>query len=360
MRIALVRRKCGFMAGGAERYMAYLAKALVKLGHKPITIGEAFESIPNVSFAKVSPSVRGSIAKNLVGYILYTRFIKRNHSRFDVVFSGMRIGQMDFFCTLDPLHLPWLYAQNDFKKARITRFLPRHTTILFLEKLVFGNPRVGIVVYSEKVKNELLQYYGVPENRIFKVASGVDTEVFRPSTTRRPGPGRQLLFVGNHSENKGLERLLRACTCIRHRNFSVKIVGPVEKLRSSYPFGVDLVGRTVHPEHYYRYAHFVVIPSRYETFSQVCLEAMACGTPPIVSANAGASELVEHGVSGFVVKDPENIEELRTTIEYGLDLSDQEWRNMSKAASQIGTSRSWEDHASDLISIFEKARNNSR
>jgi UDP-glucose:(heptosyl)LPS alpha-1,3-glucosyltransferase len=60
-------------------------------------------------------------------------------------------------------------------------------------------------------------------------------------------------------------------------------------------------------------ADLFILPTLYDPFSNVCLEAMACGTPVITTANNGASEIIDQGRTGFILK-TSNPRELSTLI----------------------------------------------
>lgn len=142
----------------------------------------------------------------------------------------------------------------------------------------------------------------------------------RPSTQRLAHP--IFLFVGRIIRAKGIDRLLHACSLLVQRgvdDFSVVLVGKGphqnEFAELARRLGIERQVRWegfVPYEHlgpYYEACDVFVLPSREDTWGVVALEAMAFGKPVLCSSLAGSSELVQHGVSGYVF-DPEEPEEL--------------------------------------------------
>jgi len=120
-----------------------------------------------------------------------------------------------------------------------------------------------------------------------------------------------LLFAGRLSEEKGVLDLPAILESVRAVHPKTKIVfcgtGPAEDtLRARIPDGVFL-GWT--PKETlaacYSAADFLVLPSRFDTFGCVVLEAMACGLPVLAYDCKGPRDLVEHGLSGFLASRPE-------------------------------------------------------
>jgi UDP-glucose:(heptosyl)LPS alpha-1,3-glucosyltransferase len=58
--------------------------------------------------------------------------------------------------------------------------------------------------------------------------------------------------------------------------------------------------------HYYGVGDILVLPTLYDPFSNVCLEALACGIPVITTRENGASEIIRSGETGVVISDPHN------------------------------------------------------
>jgi UDP-glucose:(heptosyl)LPS alpha-1,3-glucosyltransferase len=82
---------------------------------------------------------------------------------------------------------------------------------------------------------------------------------------------------------------------------------------------------------FYGAADIFVLPSYYDPFGNVCLEAMACGLPVITTRETGVSELMAHGRSGFVMDHPENVSDLTNWLEA---LEDPELRRSLGALAQ--------------------------
>jgi glycosyltransferase involved in cell wall biosynthesis len=121
-----------------------------------------------------------------------------------------------------------------------------------------------------------------------------------------------LLYAGRLSEEKGVFELPAVYAAARHANPRVRLVfagtGPAEsKLRELLPEAVFLgwQPQTSLCELYNR-ADLLLLPSTFDTFGCVVLEAMSCGLPVCAYAVKGPADIVDHGVSGFLARTPED------------------------------------------------------
>jgi len=178
-----------------------------------------------------------------------------------------------------------------------------------------------IICASLSEKDTLVNLYGVSPLRISCIPCGVDTERFRPAGAaglrRSLGvePDEPLvLFVGRIEPLKGIDILLRAVAQMEGR-FRLLVVGgddkDGERLADLKALAAELgIARRVlfldavpHSElpAYYNAADVCVVPSYYESFGLVALEAMACGIPVVASRVGGLRETVRDGQTGYLV-----------------------------------------------------------
>jgi glycosyltransferase involved in cell wall biosynthesis len=133
---------------------------------------------------------------------------------------------------------------------------------------------------------------------------------------RRPNGPLRLLFAGAMTQRKGLGDLFAAMRLLDRRDIELVVLGalnaPIEFYRSQYAH-FTYVGTRPHAEvlDVMRSCDVLALPSLAEGRALVQQEALACGLPLIVTANAGADDLIDEGRTGFLVpiRSPEAIAE---------------------------------------------------
>jgi UDP-glucose:(heptosyl)LPS alpha-1,3-glucosyltransferase len=190
-----------------------------------------------------------------------------------------------------------------------------------------------MIAISDMVKQDMIRWYGVPEDRITVVYNGVDIERFHPRNCqyreeirKRHGIGNEflILFVSNNFRMKGLGYLIEALAEIKkedHPAFKLLILGrdrkePYLRLAKKRGIleGIVFAGSTDEPEKYYGAADILVHPAFYDSFSLTVLEALASGLPVITTRTTGASGILNHGEDGFVIREMRDMEELKMAI----------------------------------------------
>lgn len=145
---------------------------------------------------------------------------------------------------------------------------------------------------------------GIDPSRIYEVNLGIDIQNF--TVVPKPKDGRfRVLFVGTITYRKGVDLLLQTFRNLALPNAELTLVGPISDGKDLLAQCTDTIRHVPflhHDElvHYYQQADVFVFPSYLDSWAQVVLEAMACGTPVIVTENTGAKDAVAKG-GGFIV-----------------------------------------------------------
>jgi D-inositol-3-phosphate glycosyltransferase len=186
----------------------------------------------------------------------------------------------------------------------------------------------ALVAESPASKQHMVQEYGVDPARVQIIPCGVDTTLFRPQERRQarralaiPEAAPLVLFVGRLQPLKGLDTLLRAVHLVRQQYPTLQALIVGGGVDEGDPHEAEELGRLrILAEHldltphlafikaqpqetlaqYYAAADVFVMPSHYESFGMVVLEAMACGTPVVASRVGGLASTVVHERTGLL------------------------------------------------------------
>jgi D-inositol-3-phosphate glycosyltransferase len=206
-----------------------------------------------------------------------------------------------------------------------------------------------IVAANVVERAELLRDYAARASRVATIPCGVDTDLFVPGDRAEARRRLELddrpvlLWVGRLAPIKGLDTLLDAVARLRAAGQDARLLivgGDADEPANGHEawlrqrigvLGVGDAVRFVGPQPqgvlplYYAAADVTVLPSYYESFGMVALEAMACGSPVIASRVGGLVTTVRDGVTGFLVPDSD-VAALADRIESLLADPDLRWR----------------------------------
>lgn len=182
-----------------------------------------------------------------------------------------------------------------------------------------------LLVASDRERENLIRYYDAEADRIAVVPCGVDLDVFRPmdrdTARRRIGAGtdeKLILYVGRFAPEKGLDRLLQAVARLRHiSKLRLIVVGGDSERDVAYRRMLELSrtcgisdrvtfrGRIDQSQLplYYNAADLLAVPSSYESFGMVALEALACGTRVAATRVGAMEDLLWRTGNGCLVQD---------------------------------------------------------
>ena len=367
MKIAILRKKYTFH-GGAEGFSQSLITQLSGEGHEVHIYAIAWTGEPparNVYFHKVPAVTFNSFLRDLTFALSSKRQVARDH--YDVIQSHDKTLYQDIYRAGDGCHSEWLRQRwrRTGLFGRLSMLLnPYHWLILGLERSIFKKHRYRkIMAISEMVKRNIIEHYGVPADDIVVIFNGVDLERFHPKNKERyrQEVRRQYgvtdtefvtLFVGSGFERKGVKYLLEAAELL-DVPVTIMIVGKgsEEKFRHGVrKQRVIFCGPQKQIERYYAAADAFVFPTIYEPFGNVHLEALASGLPVITTKNSGASEVIEQGRNGFVVKAPEDIRAIAEGMQKLLDRD--LLRAMAGEARRTAEKFTFERYTGEIMGLY--------
>lgn len=185
----------------------------------------------------------------------------------------------------------------------------------------------------------------------------------------QPGP-LKIIFVGNLIPRKGLHTLLESLISLPFHLWELKVIGSlsvdpgyarhVQKLVQQWKLSQqvkflgdasdELIAQTLLE------SHLLAVPSSYEGFGIVYLEAMSFGLPAIGATAGGAREIITHGVNGFLIE-PGNKNSLQSHL-FDLASNRQKLTNLSLAARQRFEAHPGWRESSEIIRKFLKSVSN--
>ncbi len=239
-----------------------------------------------------------------------------------------------------------------------------------------------LVAATTLERDQMAALYGADATKVSIVPPGVDLDKFRPlpcSEARAriglPPDHHMVLFVGRIQPIKGIDTLIRAIALVLERrpalrnHIGLSLVGGADDaapdsemmrlkaLREELGIG-DLVTFLGSRDQdtlvdYYTAASVVVVPSFYESFGMVALEAMACGTPVIASDVGGLSLNIADGFNGYLVASGD-VEELAYKITLLLT-RDELRRQLGRQARAWSEGFSWQIIADETLAAYDLA-----
>lgn len=353
MKIALIRRRFTNV-GGAELYAQRLLQGLAHAGHEVFLFTEAWDASPESVTVRLVPNTAARARRAVVFASSVKEALAKEH--FDCVFSLERTACQDVYRAGDGVHRVWLERRREFAPWYRKPFVgwgAFHRNMMALEAETFSprNTR-HIIANSEMVKNEILQHFDFPAERIHIVRNGIDLLRFkngdRKTTRARFGVREDeflLLFVGSGWERKGLGFLLQAVRQLK--KVKLLVVGK-GKQSGSVPPNVIFAGSMPDVENAYAAADLFTFLPIYEPSANVCFEALAAGLPVITTRYNGAGEVLQEGKNGSVLPSPSNIPAIIEAVD--------SWRKEpARCAANVNLDLSMERNVAETIAILEMA-----
>ena len=277
--------------GGTERIVSYLTEELVAMGHE-VTLFATGDSRTSAELVASWPRALRSdpgLRDTSVPHILMLEEVYRRGGEFDVI-----------HCHLDYCHFSLLNRQSTPFLTTLHGRLDLPEVAAFLDAF----PDAPLVSISNSQRASLPH-----ANFVSTVYHGLPVDLLQPKSVTPT----YLAFLGRISPDKGPERAIRIA---RQTGMPLKIAAKVDQEDRDYFSKVIqpmIDGRTVimqgeiseaQKAEFLSGAVALLMPIDWpEPFGVVMIEAMACGTPVVAFNRGSVPEIVDHGVTGFVVED---------------------------------------------------------
>jgi UDP-glucose:(heptosyl)LPS alpha-1,3-glucosyltransferase len=279
--------------GGAENYLTRLSLEISKqnISHQVI----------NSFFPKFMPSWLRVILFNL--QVCLTKADK-------FYFSLDRISCPDIYRAGDGVHKVFLSIE---KKSR-TNLL--HPIYLFLERKCFNKAK-HIIANSQMVKNDIVSTYKINPKKISVIHNGIEIKKFNYQKSfdklsnefSIKKDQKILLYVGSGFKRKGVKEFLQIISKLRNLDIKAFVIGKEKDIEYYQELSLKLkiddrvifTGPREDVDDFYTISDIFLLPTHYEPFSNVVLEAMGFENAVFTTKQNGASEVLD---SSFIMNNP--------------------------------------------------------
>ena len=327
--------------GGAEIYLSRLSSALDEhsTNHK----------IVNSIFPKFLPSWLRAILFNF--QVCLTKSSK-------FYFSLDRIACPDIYRAGDGVHKVFLSIE---KKSR-TNLL--HPIYLFLERKCFNKAK-HIIANSQMVKNDIVSTYKINPKKISVIHNGIEIKKFNYQKSfdklsnefSIKKDQKILLYVGSGFKRKGVKEFLQIISKLRNLDIKAFVIGKEKDIEYYQELSLKLkiddrvifTGPREDVDDFYTISDIFLLPTHYEPFSNVVLEAMGFENAVFTTKQNGASEVLD---SSFIMNNPSDFSIISAIEELFNNPSKLE--NIKKENRAKSEKFSIENNLSETLKVIDK------
>ncbi|HXR25840.1 MAG TPA: glycosyltransferase family 4 protein [Candidatus Binataceae bacterium] len=370
MRIALLSRRFDPSGGGTERDLIITADYLERAGHRVVIYAAEVRGAGDGRAIRLVPTPPLGRALRLWRFAYLAPAIARRDDA-DLIVSFARSVGAEVMRSGGGAHVSYLRAARKWRGALAARAMhlsPYQRVQMHIEERGFRSSRLKLAIaISNVVHRDLVEQFKLPADKVPILYNGVDLERFRPRASdesrRRirqalgvPDSAPVVMFVGNGFARKGLPFMLEAWPRLESRPWLL-VVGN-DRARAGYGNRartlnvgdrIRFLGPRNDVAELFHAADVLALPSIFEPFGNVVLEAMASGLKVVTSAASGVSELLPDELRAFTIENPcdpaEIAQRLDALIEAPADLGAQ-----ARAAAE---SYSWERYGENLTRLLE-------
>lgn len=365
--------------GGMDRANFALADYLARNGHQvhlvAHRVAQGLSVYPNVIFHRVpklfnSYWLSGSWLNWAGGF--YRRRVTTMSGLVLVNGGNCLSGDVNWVHYVHAAYQP----ENKLYGLRRVKGKISHQQFLASERKALHHAKV-IITNSERTKRDLIEHLHISENRIYRVYYGVDSQEFYPATPQQRTELRQklgwnldkpiVMFIGALGDRrKGFDTVFTAWQQLCQDdawdgNLIAVGVGaelPLWQKRvteAGLQQRIQFLGFRSDVPDLLRAADCLVAPTRYEAYGLGVHEALCCGLPALVSANAGVAERYPNLLGELLLANPDDAEELTAKL-WQWRKKIHEYSIKVNSFSQDLQSYSWDNMAEDILEKFAYSR----
>jgi UDP-glucose:(heptosyl)LPS alpha-1,3-glucosyltransferase len=342
-RIALLRRRFS-PTGGAERYLLRLASGLAARGHQITLYCEEWTPAENPfqMVRKIDASDPVTFARKVIEQPL--------RDRHDIIFSLERVPGCDLYRAGDGLHADWLAYRQAYAPltGRLrTALRPKNKELCDLEAQIFQPGGVRRVICNSRfIADQIVSRFHFSADKIDIVYNGVPYQQFSSGDRQLGRKALKLhvddyviLLVGAGAERKGHAIARSAVRKVKHKRAKLVIID------SPPPVAMP---------HVYAAADVFLLPSLYDPFANVTLEALAAGLPVITSAQNGASEIIQNEENGFVLPRADDTKLMVFLLDHLAEPANRDF--FREPARALAQKHDLSRNISETLAVFEKLK----
>lgn len=362
--------------GGMDRANLALADYLAQRGNSVHLVAyqaaQKLMSYPNVTFHRV-PKIANSdsLSSPLLNWKgrFQAQMMKKLGGR--ILVNGGNCDIDDINWVLHVHATDDVYPPRGFLKSLKRRV--DYQLALRDERRVIPKARL-IFTPCDRVRQDVIQQFGISQNRVHTVYLGIDADRFQPSNLETCRQTRQALglpmerplivFVGAlGNRRKGFDTLFQAWQILCQKpewDANLIVVGrgaevptwQQQTISTGLSDRIQFLGFVPELPALLTACNLFVLPSRYESYSLAAQEALCCGTPALISTASGLAERYPPNLAELLLPDPNNAHDLVQRLQHWRDRMDY-YREAVVPFSQLLRSGTWDDMAKKMVEIME-------
>ncbi|QDU81215.1 Lipopolysaccharide core biosynthesis protein RfaG [Polystyrenella longa] len=373
MHIALVKGRYSLRHGGSERYCVNLSRQLKKRGHDVSVIGHTIdeELQDEVEFIPVRRNMMMSSTKNRSFAENCGKEVKKR--KFDLVYGIGRAFGLDAVRVTERLQSHWLRVNYKPQwRYQMQTWNPRHRTLVEMERQIYqSSDTKRIITQSQLDRRLVMENYGISEEKIRIVYNGVDLGQFNLAQRDSRDEIREelalssdqklMVFASMDFPGKGLRYIIESLSRMQEDNVVLAVLGkgPIPQYQAiakefHVQERVQFLGRRSDIQRFYGAGDLFILPTAYEPFPNVNLEAMACGLPVLTTSTSGGADIIREQENGYLISAIDAVEEMIELLDTHFKKSDSELDAMRANCWATAEQMPIEKNVERTLEVFEE------